>query len=151
MWPPVFWTNIIIGINESVRGKTSHWILIYLRITTISTLHQTKLSINFLIRLHNNRNLIFKKSRRPAFAKWKMFTFVNIADFIQDFMQNDIQPLWGDSTWGQIQSVRGDFAQVEVQPMQGDSHQCDYSPPPHLDILSFLMFNLASHGLNLNR
>ena len=29
--------NIIIGINESVRGKTSRWILIYLRITTIST------------------------------------------------------------------------------------------------------------------
>ena len=53
MWKS--FNNIISGINESVRGKTSHWILIYLRITTISTLHQTKLSINFLIRLQHHQ------------------------------------------------------------------------------------------------
>ena len=51
-----------------MRGKTSHWILIYLRITTISTLHQTKLSINLsgsvtlptltlLLRVQCERNL----------------------------------------------------------------------------------------------
>ena len=52
MWKS--FNNIISRINESVRGKTSRWILIYLRITTISTLHQMKLSIKFLIRLQHN-------------------------------------------------------------------------------------------------
>ena len=52
MWKS--FNNIISGINESVRGKTSCWILIYLRITMISTLYQTKLSIKFLVRLQHN-------------------------------------------------------------------------------------------------
>ena len=41
-----------------MRGKPSHWILIYLRITTISALHQTKLSIKFFVRLQFQDNKV---------------------------------------------------------------------------------------------
>ena len=65
------------------EGKTSRWILIYLRITTISTLHQTKLSIKLSHLVTGTADNLQQWAILPKpFSVCNVFIFYYIITFI---------------------------------------------------------------------